>query len=173
VASPKSNKRARKRRSGAAAPRAVASPRREERRERQAQAAAELRRARPGAREGERPPSLFGGLPVSEIGIFIGSIGLIVGFLEGGGPVLIVSVVIVALAVIEFTAREHFTGYRSHTTLLAAIPALAVGTAAALLAGQRLLLPICGLPVFGALFWLLRGRFAAVRQARVTRRSAP
>jgi hypothetical protein len=171
VPSPKSKKRSRKRRNSAAGPRAVASSRRVERAERQAVAASEVRRAsRRTGREGERPPGPFGDVPVSEIAILIGAIGLVIGFVQGGGPVLIVGVVIVVLAVVEFTAREHFTGFRSHTTLLAAVPAVAVASLVAVIFGvprQRGLLLAYAAPVFAVLFWLLRRKFATARQARV------
>lgn len=177
VAPPKSKRRSRKRRNPAAAPRAVASGRRVERAERQAQAARELRRgARSAGREGERPEGPFGGLPVSEMGILIGTIALVIGFFTGGGPVLIVGIVVLGLAVLEVTAREHFSGYRSHTTLLAALPAVAVESLVVLVFGvprQRALLIVFVAPVFAVLFWLLRRRFAAARQARVTRLARP
>ena len=177
MASPKSKRHSRKRRNPGAAPHAVASSRRLERAERQAEVARELRRSgRSVGREGERPESPFGGLPISEIGILIGTIGLVIGFFSGGGPVLIVGIVILGLAVLEVTAREHFTGYRSHTTLLAALPAVAVESVIVLVFGvphQRALLIVFALPVFAVLFWLLRRRFASARQARVTRVARP
>jgi hypothetical protein len=74
--------------------------------------------------------------------------------------------------VIEVTAREHFSGYRSHATLLAAIPAVAVVVGLSVALGQprdRGLLLLAGVPVFGGLFWLLRRRFQAARQMRVAR----
>ncbi len=177
MASPKSKRRTRKRRNPGAAPRAVASSRRVARAERQAEAVREVRRGeRSAGREGERPESPFGGLPISEIGILIGTIALVIGFFTGGGPVLIVGIVVLGLAVLEVTAREHFSGYRSHTTLLAALPAAAVESLVVLVFGvprQRALLLVFVAPVFAVLFWLLRRRFATTRQARVTRRSAP
>lgn len=121
-------------------------------------------------REGERPEGLFGGLPVSELGILIGTIALIIGFFTGGGAVLIVGIAVLGLAVLEVTGREHFSGYRSHTTLLAAVPAVALESVIVLVFGaprQRALLILFVLPVFAVLFWLLRRRFATARQARV------
>ena len=108
--------------------------------------------------------------------MLIGGIALVIGFLNGGGPVVTVGLVIIALGVLEVTAREHFTGYRSHSTLLAALPAvaLAAGVVAVFGApGQRALLIVFVAPVFGVLFWLLRRRFAAARQARVARLARP
>jgi hypothetical protein len=177
VASPKSNRSSRKRRNPGAAPRAVASSRREQRARRQAAAVQEVRRGeRRLGREGEPPPSPFGGLPVSELGILIGAIGLVIGFFGGGGPVLIVGIVILGLSVLEFTAREHMSGYRSHTTLLAALPAAAVAGVIVAVFGtphQRGLLIVFVVPVFAFLFWWLRRKFATARQARVARVARP
>jgi phosphatidylserine synthase len=177
VASPKSKRRSRKRRNPETAPRAVVSSRRDARAERQAQAALELKRGgRTLGREGERPEGLFGGVPVSEAAILIGGIGLVVGFIQGGGVVLIVGIVVVALGVIEVTAREHFSGYRSHATLLAAAPAVAVESVIVGVFGvpqQRALLFVYVAPLFAVLFWWLRRRFARARQARVSRVARP
>ena len=53
-----------------------------------------------------------------------------VGFLAGSGArqatLLAAGSVIASLGALEVSAREHFAGYRSHTLLLAAIPALIV-----------------------------------------------
>jgi hypothetical protein len=95
-----------------------------------------------------------------------------VGLVQGGGPALAVGLVVCALGVIEVTAREHFSGYRSHTTLLAAIPTVALEVVLATAVGQprrRGLLLLVVVPVFALLFWLLRKRFQVARQARVAR----
>lgn len=177
VASPKSRRHSRKRRRSGSGPRAVPSTRRDEREARQAEVRRELARGdRRLGREGERPEGLFGGLPVSELGILIGTIALAIGFFTGGGPVLIVGIVVLGLAVLEVTGREHFSGYRSHTTLLAAVPAVALESAIVLVFGaprQRALLILFVAPVFAVLFWVLRRRFAVARQARAARAARP
>lgn len=98
-----------------------------------------------------------------------------VGLLRGGGAALIVGVIVCTLGVLEVTAREHFSGYRSHAMLLAAIPAVGVEAGLAALGGPRdralLLLPV--VPVFAVLLWLLRRRFQTARQARIARLRAP
>ena len=174
---PRKPTRSRKRRNRTHAPRAVASTRREVRAQRDVTGERDQRRARRQlGREGERPRSPFGGLPVSELAILVGLIAAVIGFINGGGPALVVGLVICALGVIEITAREHFSGYRSHTALLAAIPAVAVEAGLVLAFGepkQRALLLLAVVPVFALLFWLLRRRFLAARQARVARPPAP
>lgn len=127
-------------------------------------------------REGERPESPFAGLPVSELAIFAGLVAAVIGFINGGGPALVVGLIICALGVVEVTAREHFSGYRSHAALLAAIPAVTLEAGLVLAFGdpnQRGLLLVPVVPVFGILFWLLRGRFLIARQRRVARLARP
>lgn len=180
VASQKSKRKRRRNRPGASGPRAVASPRREVRAERTVSAERERKRteSKLGTR-GERPPSPFGGLPISEIAIFAGLVALVVWLINGGVAELVVGSVVCAFGVIEVTVREHFAGYRSHTTLLAALPAVALEAslfAAGVRPRERVLLLLLVVPVFALGFWWLRKRFAAARQARVaglTRRPAP
>jgi len=125
---------------------------------------------------GERPPSPFGGLPVSEIAIGVGIVGFIAGFLGRNSAAIAAGAIICGLAVTEVTAREHFSGFRSHAALLAAIPAVILETALVLAFGEpsnRLLLIVPMVPVFSAAFWWLRRRFETARHARVTKPSAP
>jgi Flp pilus assembly protein TadB len=172
-----SQKSKRKRRTRARQPRVVTSPRRE----RSAQRELSAERQRYAAHRtlgtvGERPQGPFGGIPVSELAILAGGIAFVVGLVRGGGPALYVGLIVLALGVVEFTAREHFSGYRSHTTLLSAIPTLAVITALELTIGtssNRLALVVVAAPVFALLFYLLRRRFMVARQARIARPPAP
>ena len=124
---------------------------------------------------GERPPSLFGGVPVAEIAVFVGALGAAVGFFGHNNPALVVGLVMCGLGVTEFSAREHFSGYRSHATLLAALPAVAIVVVAVALFGApaqrtaRILLLVAIVPVFGVFYWALRKRFRTARQARIVR----
>jgi hypothetical protein len=175
--SKRSPRRSRKRRNPGAAPRAVPSTRRELRATREVEADRAHQRAhRRLGREGERPPGPFGGLPISELAILAGFVGVVVGVVQGGGAALIVGIVVCALGVVEVTAREHFSGFRSHSALLALIPAVAVEAGVVAVFGeprQRALLLLVAVPVFGGLFWLLRRRFQTARQARVARPQVP
>ncbi len=172
-----SQKSKRKRRTRGSAPRAVPSQRRELQADRTVVAQRERKRAETklGTR-GERPPSPFGGLPVSEIAIFAGLVALIVWLINGGRAELIVGSIVCAFGVLEVTAREHFSGCRSHATLLAAVPAVALEAglfAAGVRPRERVLLLLLVVPVFALGFWWLRKRFTVARQARVARPPAP
>ena len=80
--------------------------------------------------------------------------------------------VICLFGVLEVTTREHFSGYRSHTVLLAAIPAVAVEFVIALTVGTpavRALLLVPVAAVFATCAWFLRKRFLIARQARIAK----
>jgi hypothetical protein len=92
--------------------------------------------------------------------------------IQHGGPALIGGPVLCLLGVSEVTSREHFSGYRSHTVLLAAIPAVVaefviVLTVGAPAARALLLVPVGA--VFAVCAWFLRRRFLVARQARLAR----
>ena len=119
---------------------------------------------------GERPEGMFGGVPVSEIAIFVGMVALVIGMITHRGAALEAGIIVMALGVTELTAREHFSGFRSHTTLLAFMPAVIVEAAYALFIGvpsQRILLLVPAVPIFLLCYWLLRRQFRIARHARV------
>src|SRR5437588_573438 len=118
---------------------------------------------------GERPQAPWHPLPLSELLILVGIIGTVVGVArgEGGRGLMLVGIGAVAVGTIEFTYREHMSGYRPHTTLLAFVPtalfhsAVAVGLA---LAGAPpavwVIAPlVLDVPLFALLFKVLRARF--------------
>ena len=125
---------------------------------------------------GERPESPFGGLPISEIAILVGAVTTVIGFASSKPVALGVGLIICTLGVAEFSAREHFSGYRSHTTMLAAIPAIGLGIVLIALVGGslgRTALLASVVPVFAVCFWFLRKRFRGARQARIAQPPAP
>lgn len=76
-------------------------------------------------RYGERPRPPWYPLPLSELLILVGIVGVIVGFGRGishGGPPLLAGIAAVAIGTLEVTLREHRSGFRSHTVMLAALP---------------------------------------------------
>jgi hypothetical protein len=109
---------------------------------------------------------------VAEFAILAGSVALIVGVIRQSGPALIIGVVICLFGVLEVTTREHFSGYRSHTVLLAAIPAVAVEFLIAVTVGPpaiRALLLVPVAAVFAVCAVFLRKRFLVARQARIAK----
>lgn len=169
MAQTSAKRRARKARGGR--PRAVSSSRRAERASRERrEASARAQADRTLGTVGERPPGIFGGVPVAEFAIFAGLVALVIGAIQGGGGALEVGIVVMALGVTEVTAREHFSGYRSHASLLALMPAVIAEATYALVVGvpqQRILLLVPVIPIFALCYWLLRRHFRVARHARV------
>src|SRR5215207_11672731 len=129
--------------------------------------AAEPERAgRPARRSprGERPPAPWGSFPLVEICVLLAIVLLVGGFVSGGNrgaTMVFAGLAIGSLAGLELAIREHFAGFRSHTTLLAGAIAVFVGTLAAVASG-KILLPVLlgvGLLVFGVAFVLFRRAF--------------
>jgi hypothetical protein len=118
---------------------------------------------RPKAAADERPPAPWGSFPLVELVVLIGLIMLVAGFVVGGtrGTTMIaVGLALGALGGLELSIREHFAGYRSHTTLLSGAVGITVLVALAFLA--TLWLPIAlGIAVaaFGATAWALARAF--------------
>jgi hypothetical protein len=76
---------------------------------------------RSGAR-GERPLPPWGTFPLTEIVIGVGAVAAVVGLVIGparGLPITAGGVVACLMAVLEFTLRDHLSGYRSHSLVLA------------------------------------------------------
>jgi hypothetical protein len=122
--------------------------------------------------DGERPAGLFGGVPVSEFAILAGMAAAVYGYASSHPPALILGLVLCALGTMEVVGREHFTGYRPHTALLAAIPAIAAELGVVALFGdpsQRGLLLLASVPVYVICFFALRRQFAFARRARVAK----
>jgi hypothetical protein len=125
---------------------------------------------------GERPQAPWHPLPLSELLIFVGIVAMVVGLAraESSHAALLVGVGAVVIGTLEFTVREHLSGYKPHTTLLAAVPtALFHAAAAVLLVALGVpspwwaVVPIAlDVPVFALLFKLLRGRFLDARRER-------
>ena len=114
----------------------------------------------------ERPPAPWGRFPLVEIAVLLAIVLFVTGLVIGGadGRILLTGALALgSLAGLELSIREHFAGYRSHTTLLAAATAFAAMAATFFAAGRGdlarvLLLPVAGV-VFMGTWWALRETF--------------
>lgn len=86
----------------------------------------------------ERPPAPWGAFPLAELTVLAGIVALVVGVVGKSPTTIGVGVVLAGLGGLEVSAREHFAGYRSHTTLLAGTVFVLVTGALFYLAGQIL-----------------------------------
>jgi hypothetical protein len=127
---------------------------------------------------GERPQPPWHPLPLSELLILVGAIGTVVGLLrkEGpnGGATLLAGVGAVVIGTVEVTLREHLSGYRSHTLILALLPTIVFHSVVVLLVAAFAQVPrwlnipllLIDGALFAFLFKLLRARFVDARRER-------
>jgi len=134
------------------------------------------RRARGEGAE-ERPRAPWHPLPLSELLILVGLLGVMVAvFLqqELHPALLVASIVAVAIGTVEVTLREHLGGYRSHTVLLALIPVVVLHSAVLLIAGAFTSVPrwvnipllALDIAIFSVLYKVLRLRFLDAQRER-------
>ena len=131
---------------------------------------------------GERPQAPWHPVPVSELLILIGAIATAVGASKlshqdtAGAATLVAGVVAVLIGTVEFSLREHRSGYRSHTILLALLPTVVLYTGSLLVlsafvtpvpVGLKIAPLALAVPLFAVLYKLLRARFADARRERV------
>src|SRR3954462_3462227 len=84
----------------------------------------------------DRPPAPWGNFPLVELVVLLALILIVAGFIirgERGGAVIGGGRALGSLAGIELSIREHFGGFRSHTTLLAAVAGFIAGAIAFLI----------------------------------------
>lgn len=108
----------------------------------------------------ERPPAPWGKFPLAELVILAGIVVLIYGVAAGQEMAIGAGVVLAGMGGLEVAVREHFAGYRSHTTLLAGFPAVVV--AVALYYAGNQIIAVClaaGAAVFAVAFYLARRAF--------------
>jgi hypothetical protein len=78
----------------------------------------------------DSPPAPWGNFPLVELCVLAGIIMLVLGFFVVGGsrgPILIAAgLALGSIGGLELSIREHFAGYKSHTAILAGVPALIV-----------------------------------------------
>jgi hypothetical protein len=108
----------------------------------------------------ERPPAPWGSFPLAELTVLAGIVCLVIGVVSKNPTTIGVGVVLAGLGGLEVSAREHFAGYRSHTTLLAGTVFVIVTGGLFYLADQILAIALgVGVAAFAASFYALRRAF--------------
>jgi hypothetical protein len=126
---------------------------------------------------GERPKAPWHPLPLSELLIVVGMVGAVIGLGRGishGVAPLSAGIAAVLIGTVEVTLREHLSGYRSHTILLAMLPVVVFHVAVVLIVAALTQMPKAlnvGLllpdAVLGTLLYkLLRVRYLDARRER-------
>lgn len=90
---------------------------------------ADARRQRADAPD-ERPPAPWGSFPLIELCVLAGIVCLVLGFFVVGGDrgaiLIAAGLALGSIGGLDLSIREHFSGYRSHTLVLAGVPAVIV-----------------------------------------------
>jgi hypothetical protein len=119
--------------------------------------------AKPAPRVGapdDRPPAPWGNFPLAELVILGGIVALAIGVIGGHPTAIGVGVALAGLGGLEVAAREHFAGYRSHTTLLAGTVFVFTVGGLFYLADQILAVALgAGAVAFAIAFYLARRAF--------------
>jgi hypothetical protein len=116
----------------------------------------------------DRPPAPWGNFPLVEIVVLVALVLLVASFFVGSsrrGPMLLGGLALGSLAGLELSIREHFGGFRSHSSLLAGAVAAAAITATYFVtkgggAGIAIVPVVVGGVVFMAAFWAFRQAFS-------------
>lgn len=129
---------------------------------------------------GERPRPPWHPLPLSELLILAGAVAVIIGLKRGASHFaapLLVGIAAVSLGTLEVVIREHRSGFRSHTIMLAALPvlifhsltilAISIFTTAPRLVNVGLF--AVDLLIFTLLFRLMRSNFLTARMKSSSR----
>jgi len=107
----------------------------------------------------ERPPAPWGNAPLAELVILAGIIALAIGIFSSNPTAIGIGVALAGLGGLEVSIREHFAGYRSHTTLLAGAFVLTTGLIF-YVADQILAVALAfGALAFAVIFYLSRRAF--------------
>jgi hypothetical protein len=116
----------------------------------------------PSAGTGERPRAPWHPFPLVELSVLIGLVLIVWGLFradeDSGRVMLLCGMALGSLAGLETALREHFSGYRSHALMLAALPAVVVAGLLFFARAPWVTIPIAAALTSGAAFLALRGR---------------
>jgi hypothetical protein len=111
----------------------------------------------------DRPKAPWHPFPLVELCVLAGIVLLILGLINfddrQGKTMVLVGLALGSLGGLDTAAREHFAGYRSHTTVLAGVPAVAVGALLYFAELPWLIVSVGAVATFAAAFFLLARRY--------------
>jgi hypothetical protein len=129
------------------------------------------RTGRPAIEDRPKPP--WHPVPLVEICVLVGIVLLVLGALnlstDRGKLMLVLGMALGSLGGLDTALREHLAGYRSHTTVIAALPAVTTAAVAYFAVASWPVVVVAAAAVFAGVFWWMRRVF--MRRARQARRA--
>jgi len=136
-------------------------------------AAAPRRRAGRVGADQERPKPPWHPVPLVELCVLVGLVLLVLGVLDldsdRGKLLLLSGMTLGSLGGLDTALREHLGGYRSHTTVLSALPSVPLAAALYFAGAPWPAIVVTAVATFAGVFWLLRRAFT--RRAQRARRA--
>ena len=119
---------------------------------------------RPAPLSDERPKAPWHPFPLVELCVLVGIVlillGLIVGFDSDRGQLaLVCGVLLASLGGLDTAVREHFNGYKSHSSVLAGLPGVIAAAALFFARAPWIAVAVGTALVFGLAFWGFRTAF--------------
>ena len=119
---------------------------------------------RPARLTDERPRAPWHPFPLVELSVLVGLILIVVGTITGfdsdrGRLALLCGLVLASLGGLDTALREHFAGFRSHSTLLAGLPGVVVAVALFFASAPWIAVAAGAALVFALGFWAFRTAF--------------
>jgi hypothetical protein len=119
---------------------------------------------RPAPLSDERPKAPWHPFPLVELCVLVGIVlivlGLIVGFDSDRGQLaLVCGVLLASLGGLDTAVREHFNGYKSHSSVLAGLPGVIAAAALFFARAPWIAMAVGAALVFGLAFWGFRTAF--------------
>jgi hypothetical protein len=129
---------------------------------------------RPGRpRPEDRPKPPWHPVPLVELSVLVGIVLLVLGAInldeDRGKLMLVLGMALGSLGGLDTALREHFAGFRSHTTIIAALPGVVTAAALYFVGVPWPVLIGAAAVVFAAVFWLARRAY--LRRAKRALRS--
>ena len=119
---------------------------------------------RPAPLSDERPKAPWHPFPLVELAVLVGIVLIVIGVIVGldsdrGRLALLCGLVLASLGGLDTALREHFSGFRSHSSVLAGLPAVLVTGALFFARAPWVAVVVAGALVFALGFWGLRSVF--------------
>jgi hypothetical protein len=111
----------------------------------------------------DRPKPPWHPVPLVELCVLVGIVLLVLGALDlqsdRGKLMLVLGMALGSLGGLDTALREHLAGYRSHTTVIASLPAVTTAAAVYFAGAPWPVLVVAAVGVFAVVFWLMRRAF--------------